>query len=156
MQAIFRPAVETDIPMLAKARLDFLQILGHTTPDEDFFCAQKQIEGFLHAQLNRQIFAWLAFVDQNPSSVGFLQIFNVMFHPTSHTGRYGRIINVLTWPEYRNQGLARIVMEHLIAQARDLGLDYVNLHASPEGRHLYKTLGFVEDHPIDPSMTLYF
>lgn len=156
MNTIFRPAVETDIPLLAKARLDFLHVLGYTVPDEEFNSAQNQIESFLHTQLNHQIFAWLVFVDEEPSSVGFLQIYNVMYHPSSPTGRYGRIINVMTWPKYQNQGFARSIMERLIAQARDLGLDYVNLNASPEGRHLYDTLGFVEESPIHPSMTLDF
>ncbi len=154
MQTYIHQCVETDIALLAQTRLDFLQTLGHNVPDEEIISARKQIEGFLHAHLNHQIFAWLAFVDENPASVGFLQIYNVMFHPTSHTGRFGRIINVMTWPDYRNQGFARSIMELLIAQARDLRLDYVNLNASPEGRHLYESLGFVEEHVIHSSMTL--
>lgn len=154
MHAHFRPAEAADIPLLAKARLDFLQTLGHNVPDEELEAAQEQIEGFLQDRLNQQIFAWLAFVEDQPASIGFLQIYNVMFHPTSHNGRFGRIVNVLTWPEFRNQGFAREIMERLIIQARDLQLDYVNLHASPEGRHLYESLGFVEEQLIHPSMNL--
>ncbi|MEL7625609.1 MAG: GNAT family N-acetyltransferase [Anaerolineaceae bacterium] len=154
MQASFRAAETTDIALLAQARLDFLRALGQTLPDDELVAGKAQIEGFLQTRLNQQIFAWLAFVDEKPAAVGFLQIYNVMYHPHSHTGRNGRIINILTWPEYRNNRLARGIMERLIALARELELDYVALDASPEGRHLYDTLGFIEQHPIHPPMTL--
>lgn len=154
MQAIFRPAETNDIPQLAKARLEFLRALGQSVPDEALVAAQQQIEAFLHERLNEQIFAWLATVEEEPVSVGFLQIYNVMYHPKSYTGRYGRIINMLTLPEHRHQGLARGIMERLIALANELKLDFINLDASPDGRHLYESLGFVEQHPIYPPMSL--
>ena len=87
MQANFRPAETNDIPLLAKTRLDFLRALGYSVPDETHAAAQQQIEAFLHERLNKQIFAWLAIVEEEPVSVGFLQIYNVMYHPRSHTGR---------------------------------------------------------------------
>ena len=123
-------------------------------PDEALAAAQQQIEAFLHERLNKQIFAWLAIVEEEPVSIGFLQIYNVMYHPKAHTGRYGRIINMLTLPEYRHQGHARGVMELLIALANELKLDFINLEASADGRHLYESLGFVEQHPIYPPMSL--
>ncbi|MDD2521588.1 MAG: GNAT family N-acetyltransferase [Anaerolineaceae bacterium] len=151
----FRPAEQTDIPFLAKARLDFLRALGQTLPEDELDGAQSQIEGFLETRLNEQIFAWIGIVDDKPAAVGFLQVYNVMYHPHSQTGRNGRIINILTWSEYRNQGLARGIMERLVALACELELDYVALDASPEGRHLYESLGFVELPPqVHPPMTL--
>ena len=154
MQVTFRLAGINDIPLLAKTRLDFLRALGYSVPDEAITSAQQQIETFLQERLNKQIFAWLAIVEEQPVSVGFLQIYNVMYHPKSHTGRYGRIINMLTLPEYRNQGLARGIMERLIALANEFSLDFIDLDASPDGRHLYESLGFLEQHPIHPPMSL--
>lgn len=156
MAVLYRPAEPSDIPLLVKARLDFLQILGQAAPESDMAFAQKQIETFLAAHLGTRIFAWLAFVDEELASAGFLQVYEVMYHPHAHIGQFGRIINMLTWPDYRKQGLARGIIERLIAQARALGLAYINLDASPDGRHLYETLGFAEQHPIHPPMTLDF
>lgn len=152
--AAIRQAEPDDIPLLARTRLDFLQALGYQVRDEDAAEAREQIESFLKAQLGNQIFAWLAFVDGQLASVGFLQTFTIMHHPAARTGRYGRIINMYTLPDYQRQGLARAIMERLISQARDLKLDYIGLDASPDGRHLYDSLGFVEQHPKHPPMML--
>lgn len=39
--------------------------------------------------------------------------------------------------------LAKLIMEHVIAGARDAGVSHLVLHASSEGRPLYEALGFV-------------
>ena len=52
------------------------------------------------------------------------------------------ILNVYTEPEFRRQGVARKVMQAILEWIKARGLHSVNLHASPEGRHLYETLGF--------------
>ena len=52
------------------------------------------------------------------------------------------ILNVFTEPEYRGQGLAKQLMEAMIAWCRKQGFKWVVLHASDAGRHLYETLGF--------------
>ena len=65
-----------------------------------------------------------------------------MWQPKAPKGRLGHIINVLTWQEYRRQGLAREIMQALIQKARELDLAYLDLDASPEGQPLYESLGF--------------
>jgi len=52
------------------------------------------------------------------------------------------ILNVYTEPEFRRRGVAHLVMEAILAWIKAYGLRGVNLHASPEGRHLYEKLGF--------------
>lgn len=59
------------------------------------------------------------------------------------TGPQGMILNVFTERAWRRRGLAKLVMEHVIAGAREAGVSNLVLHASKEGRPLYKTLGFV-------------
>lgn len=67
------------------------------------------------------------------AAVGFLQVVRVMWHPAVPDGQYGRIINILTWPEYRHQGLARAIMQALIQKAREINLPYNDLDATPDG-----------------------
>jgi len=52
------------------------------------------------------------------------------------------ILNVYTEREFRKRGIARQVMLTILDWAKGRGLRAVNLHASDEGRHLYKKLGF--------------
>lgn len=53
------------------------------------------------------------------------------------------VLNVYTEPSHRQRGLARRVMQFIIDWCRDEGLACVQLHASPAGRPLYVSLGFL-------------
>lgn len=52
------------------------------------------------------------------------------------------IVNVYTEPPFRRRGLARQVLEVILAWCREQGLKSVFLHASDDGRPLYELLGF--------------
>ena len=58
-------------------------------------------------------------------------------------GRHAIIINVFTEPEWRRRGVARLLMNEIIAYARRERLDRLVLHASDQGRALYDQMGFV-------------
>lgn len=85
--------------------------------------------------------AWLLLVDKPPS-------------PRFPHGRTGVLFNVYTRPEYRRRGLATRVMEALIAEARDLELDVIELHATDDGYPLYVSLGFADDTMTHRAMRL--
>lgn len=52
------------------------------------------------------------------------------------------ILNVYTEPNFRRRGVALQLMQAILAWIKANGLRGANLHASPEGRHLYEKLGF--------------
>jgi GNAT superfamily N-acetyltransferase len=52
------------------------------------------------------------------------------------------ILNMYVEPEYRRRGIARALMEAMIAWCRENNFTNVSLHASDEGRPLYEKLGF--------------
>jgi GNAT superfamily N-acetyltransferase len=52
------------------------------------------------------------------------------------------IVNMYTDPGYRRRGLARRLMDEMIAWCRSRRMTTVYLHASDEGRMLYESLGF--------------
>lgn len=52
------------------------------------------------------------------------------------------ILNIYVEKEYRRRGIARAIMEALIAWCRENDFVNVGLHASEEGRPLYEKLGF--------------
>ena len=62
--------------------------------------------------------------------------------------RRATILNVYTDPEYRRRGVARQIMETIIAWCRQQGFARVTLHASEHGRHLYESLGFVDSNEM--------
>jgi len=150
-----RPAKVEDIPLLIQARLDFLSALDYPVLLYDLPKAKRQLETFLCEHLERNLFAWIALESESLAAVGFLQVIQVMWQPAAPGGKYGRIINILTWPEFRHQGLAREIMQALIQKARDLDLAYVDLDASPDGQPLYESLGFNLLQAKHPPMRLY-
>jgi GNAT superfamily N-acetyltransferase len=52
------------------------------------------------------------------------------------------ILNMYVERDYRRQGIARTLMNRMIAWCRENGFLSVGLHASDEGRPLYQSLGF--------------
>ena len=56
---------------------------------------------------------------------------------------------VLTRPENRRQGLARLLMEDAIATAEREGIRTLKLDATEQGRPLYEDLGFVVEGAVE-------
>ncbi len=154
MPLTIRPATLEDIPLLILARLDFLSALGHPTLPDDLPKATTQLETFLLEHLEHDLFAWIAKDGEAIAAAGFLQVFQVMWQSAAPEGKFGRIINILTWPEFRHQGLASAIMQALIQKAHDLKLSYIDLDASPEGQPLYENLGFTLLQAKHPPMRL--
>jgi GNAT superfamily N-acetyltransferase len=63
-------------------------------------------------------------------------------HMIGKGARRGNILNVYTHPDFRRRGLARELMKAALAWCGENGVDTVILHASPEGRTLYESMGF--------------
>ena len=59
-------------------------------------------------------------------------------------GHQAIVLNVFTEPAWRRQGLAAMLMQHVIDWARSGPIETLVLHASDEGRPLYEKLGFVQ------------
>ena len=63
-------------------------------------------------------------------------------HMIGQDSRRGNILNVYTAEKFRRRGLARQLMETVLAWCRENGIDTIVLHASPAGRSLYDAMGF--------------
>ena len=63
-------------------------------------------------------------------------------HPLAPHQRRPFVVNMYTEPEHRRKGLARKLMDAMIAWTRREGYGTLFLHASDSGRPLYEHLGF--------------
>ena len=87
--------------------------------------------------------AWLAVTDTDLVVAGAgLWLMDWPPHMVGSGARRGNILNVYTEPEFRRRGLARKLMEAVLEWCQANAVDIVVLHASPEGRTLYESLGF--------------
>ena len=86
--------------------------------------------------------AWLAVDDARVVAGGAVVISPWPAHPYDLQCRRATILNVYTDPEYRRRGIARQLMQTMIAWCQSEGFPRVTLHASDDGRALYESLGF--------------
>jgi GNAT superfamily N-acetyltransferase len=58
-------------------------------------------------------------------------------------GWQGTVVNVFTEPQWRQRGIAGLLIKEIITWSKDEHLDRLLLHASDEGRSVYERLGFI-------------
>ena len=68
---------------------------------------------------------------------------------TQYGERFGWVGMVLVLPEKRRQGVGTSLLRHCIAYLEGRGVASVKLDATPLGKQLYDTLGFVDEYPIE-------
>jgi GNAT superfamily N-acetyltransferase len=73
---------------------------------------------------------------------GVVSVWQRLPGPGTPDGRYGYIASMVTEPAWQGRGLARRIMETLLAWCDSQGIAKVDLHASPAGTPLYLSLGF--------------
>ena len=86
--------------------------------------------------------SWLACDKGEVVAGGAVVIVSWPAHAYDLECRRATILNVYTNPDYRRRGIARQILQTMIAWCKQEGFARVTLHASEHGRHLYETLGF--------------
>jgi GNAT superfamily N-acetyltransferase len=92
--------------------------------------------------------SWLACDDGRVVGGGAVVISPWPSHAYDLDCRRATILNVYTDPEYRRRGIARQIMETIIVWCKQEGFARVTLHASEHGRHLYESLGFIDNNEM--------
>jgi len=87
--------------------------------------------------------AWLAEADGQPVACAVLIWWPMPPNVEDLHRRRGYVSSVYTHPDYRRLGLARTLMEMLVAQARELHIGKLLLSSSSMGRPLYLSMGFI-------------
>lgn len=86
--------------------------------------------------------AWIVEDDGEPIASASLWMKEVQPRLGMEVDAAPYVLNVYTAPDYRQQGLARRMMEAILETCRLEGMPTVDLHTSESGRHLYESLGF--------------
>jgi GNAT superfamily N-acetyltransferase len=124
--------------------------MGRTTPAIEAPLLEVCERYFAEALTSGEYVSWIAELPGSPPrAVGGA---GVQFRPllprtdpsgrSLLVGREGLILNVYVVPDHRRQGIARRLMQTVIAWAPGAGIVRLVLHASDDGRSLYQELGF--------------
>ena len=76
------------------------------------------------------------------ATLSYITILPTFSHPT---GKRAHLMNVYTRKGFRRQGVARLMVQFLIDEAKSLGATEISLDATAMGHPLYRNLGFTEN-----------
>jgi GNAT superfamily N-acetyltransferase len=145
-----RRAVAADAPVLAHHRVAMFRDMGTIQPAAEAALRDASAAYFTDAVASGEYVAWLAASTATPGvpiAGAGVQFRPLLPRPDASgvgilLGREGLVLNVYTELAWRRRGVARRLMEEILAWAPTAGVVRLVLHASTEGRMLYETLGF--------------
>ncbi|MCL1858371.1 MAG: GNAT family N-acetyltransferase [Oscillospiraceae bacterium] len=149
---IIRKAIKSDIEILIKLRIDYLtEDGGELTFDEKCKTAENLREYFskhIENTNNNDFIAAIAEIDGKIIATAFMVINERPVNPRYFiTGKTAVILNVLTYSEFRRQGIATKLLELLIEEAKKADVSFIELSATSLGKTVYEKLGFIKKLP---------
>jgi GNAT superfamily N-acetyltransferase len=141
MSYTLRPATIADLDILIHHRYSMWRDMGRD-PKMLAIMEPAAREYFTAAVPTGFYRGWLAEADGEIVGGAGVVISPWPGNPGSLLARRAMILNMYVEREYRRQGIARALMETMIAWCKAEGFSSVGLHASDEGRPLYESLGF--------------
>jgi GNAT superfamily N-acetyltransferase len=140
-----------DKAILARHRADMFKDMDALDPGLYARLLREAEDYFAHALAAGEYFGWIATPLSDPSTViagAGVQLHDLMPRPDPAgtallAGEQALVVNVYTERDWRRQGIAELLMRHILAWARERRVASIVLHASGEGRGLYQRLGFV-------------
>jgi len=143
-----REGSTADIPEIARQRRRMCEDMNYS--DADVLSAMVTATAdYLRKAIPEGSFrSWLACDNGRVVAGGAVVISPWPAHAYDLECRRATILNVYTEPEYRRRGIARQIMEIIIAWCKQEGFARVSLHASEHGRPLYESLGFEDSNEM--------
>ena len=139
---IIDKASDKEIEELVELRLAYLQEdLGEISED-DLQGLQEALPQYFRKHLNQDLFVYIAREEEEIFACAFLLVVEKPMSPMFMTGKTGTVLNVYTKPEYRKKGYAKQLIKILLDDAKTNELSVVELKATDDGYHLYKSVGF--------------
>lgn len=144
MNVTIRTADMSDIDTLIKFRFFYQTDIEGKLTEEKTEALNAQLPEYFRKHIGRDFTAYLAEVDgetaasvfmvrlEKPASVHFL------------SGKTCYLMNVYTVKEYRCKGIASMLLDRLIADARAEGITCIDLSATEMGKPVYLKKGFTE------------
>ena len=137
-------ASEKEISGLVELRIAYLKEDLGTISEADLQRLKEVLPQYFRKHLNRDLFVYVAKEAEEILACAFLLVVEKPMSPAFMTGKTGTVLNVYTKPEYRKRGYGKQLMNALLEDAKAKELSVVELKATEDGYHLYKSVGFVD------------
>ena len=147
-----RRATAADVPVLARHRMSMFRDMGSVDPALEAELLDEAATHIREAMVSGEYVAWLAHPRGDAGTImggSGLQLRRLLPRPEEGgkrvlIGREGVVLNVYVEREHRRRGVARRLMEEILAWLPSTDVVRLVLHASKEGRPLYEDMGFVQ------------
>ena len=143
-----REGTISDVPEIARQRRRMCEDMNYTDAQVLSMMVRVTADYLKKAIPEGSFRSWLACDNGRAVAGGAIVITPWPAHAYDLECRRATILNVYTDPDYRRRGIARQIMETMIAWCTQQGFARVTLHASEQGRHLYESLGFVDSNEM--------
>jgi GNAT superfamily N-acetyltransferase len=147
---VLRTATADDAQLLAEHRVAMFREMGSIQPQFEESLRQASAAYFTCAIPAGEYVGWIAHPDNGGSPIAGagVQFRSLLPRPTIVgdgllLGREALVLNVYTIPSWRRRGVARYLMDTVLAWASDAGVVRLVLSASSAARPLYEKIGFV-------------
>jgi GNAT superfamily N-acetyltransferase len=145
-----RRAVPDDANVLAHHRISMFRDMGSAAPDIEQELRDAAAAQMREAMRTGEYVAWVAHPEGEHARIvggAGVQLRRLFARPHPNgasvlLGRDGIVLNVYVERGYRRRGIARALMESILAWVPETDIVSLVLHASKEGRPLYESMGF--------------
>jgi GNAT superfamily N-acetyltransferase len=140
-----RQAVIDDAPIVARHRVAMFRDMGDLSVEEIPRLENASFVYMRQMMAERRYLGWLADREGEVVAGAGMIISQLLPRPGAiEGGAQALIVNVYCEPEHRRRGLARSLISAMLEWCKRERVAKVVLHASPDGRPLYESLGFVQ------------
>lgn len=142
----FKKASLSDLEILVSTRVNVLRSANQLDLSVDMKVVEKSSRLYYQEALaSDNHTAFLVYnADDNVIGASAVSYYQVM--PTYHnpSGKKAYIMNMYVAPEHRRKGIATELLDLLIADSKERGIDHITLEATQMGRKLYENYGFCQ------------
>ena len=132
-----------DVNQFWKLRLCLLQELGEISTNTNLENLEKSTKEYFLSCINKSLICYGVIDNNEIISIVSMCLFNRIPYPENLKGKEGYILNVFTRPEFREQGLAKLLLQEIIKYANNHNIKKIWLNSSEYGKHLYSSFGFI-------------
>lgn len=142
-------ATMADSTMLVDYRMQFLEEISIPRTTQEKATVRKSLIAYFPGAVERgDCIFWLAKMGDEIVGLGGMVVYERPANFNCPSGRVGNILNMYTVPAHRKKGICKMLLEKLMVTAKELHINILELHATPEGEPVYTKYGFAE--PLSP------
>lgn len=139
-----RQATLDDLETLVRFRIALLRAIGNLQNEADEeTLIQANRNHFARTLATQEYRSWVAEVDHEIVGCGGLLVFIRQPMVGNLSGKEAYILNIYTLPQWRNQGIARMLLTTIVNIAKEADIRRIWLRAAETVSPLYEKHGFV-------------